>query len=113
MHDAFVLILWTDDSQTLETLHYSPCHSEYLYQCIFLGAFTMLCVLTQNALEILLESMHNFCLCCYSGFSFLFHLINAFLPNNNTEFFKCLVSDAFVLVFFKGILSNKLKSLLF
>lgn len=59
MRHAFVLILWTDDSQTLETLHYSPCHSECLYQCIFLGAFTMLCVLTQSALEILLESMHN------------------------------------------------------
>lgn len=59
IHDAFVLILWTDDSQTLETLCDSPCHCEYLYQCIFLGVFTMLCVLEQNSFKILLESMYN------------------------------------------------------
>lgn len=59
MHDAFVLILWTDDFQTLETLCDSPCHYEYLYQGVFLEAFSMLFVLTQNLLEILLESMHN------------------------------------------------------
>lgn len=45
---CFFLVLWTDDSQTLETLCDSPCHYEYLYQCIFLEVFTMLCVLKQN-----------------------------------------------------------------
>lgn len=46
MHDVFVLILWTDDSQTLGTLHDSPCHYEYLYQCVFLKA---LCISTKFA----------------------------------------------------------------
>lgn len=59
MHDAFVLILWTDDSQTLETLRNSPCHYKYLYQYVFLEAFTMPYVSAQNLLQILLESMHN------------------------------------------------------
>lgn len=62
-----LLILWTDDSHILEAPHDSSCHYEYLYQCAFLEAFTILSayqishhyVSAQNLLAILLESMHN------------------------------------------------------
>lgn len=59
------------------------------------------------------ESSAMFCWYCYNGFSFLFHLINRFLPNDNIEVFKYSMLDTFISVFFKSILAKKLEPLLF